>query len=112
GDYSGRRFSPLTQINQSNVKHLTLAWEFRAPSGAGPGAIIGGEGATTQSPGGFGGPSIKATPLMVNGVLYFATPDNAYAVDALSGRQLWHYVWKTRGGIHIGNRGVGMYGHW
>ena len=26
GDYSGRRFSTLTQINRSNVKHLTLAW--------------------------------------------------------------------------------------
>ena len=24
----------------------------------------------------------------------------------------WHYFWKTRGGIHIGNRGVGMYGNW
>jgi len=26
GDYSGRRYSTLTQINQSNVKHLSLAW--------------------------------------------------------------------------------------
>ena len=26
GDYSGRRFSPLKQINQSTVKSLTLAW--------------------------------------------------------------------------------------
>ena len=29
-----------------------------------------------------------------------------------SGQQLWHYFWKTRGGIHIGNRGMGMYGNW
>src|ERR1700679_4357852 len=26
GDYSGRRFSSLTQINQTNVKNLGLAW--------------------------------------------------------------------------------------
>ena len=29
GDYSGRRFSPLTQINQSNIKNLNLAWIYR-----------------------------------------------------------------------------------
>jgi len=60
----------------------------------------------------FGGLQIKATPLMLNGVLYFASPDNAWAVDAHSGKELWHYFWKTTGGIHIGNRGVGIYGNW
>ena len=40
--------------------------------------------------------TIKATPLMVNGILYFATPDNAWAVDARSGHEIWHYFWKTR----------------
>ena len=30
GDYSGRRFSTLDQINQSNVKHMQLAWVYRA----------------------------------------------------------------------------------
>ncbi len=49
---------------------------------------------------------------MVNGALYFSTPDNAWAVDARSGREIWHYAWKTKGGIHIGNRGMGMYGNW
>ena len=29
GDYSGRRYSSLTQIDRSNVKHLTLAWAAR-----------------------------------------------------------------------------------
>jgi len=41
---------------------------------------------------------------MVNGILYFSTPDNAWAVDARSGREIWHYAWKTKGGVHIGNR--------
>src|SRR4051794_5411180 len=26
GDYSGKRYSALTQVNRSNVQHLTLAW--------------------------------------------------------------------------------------
>lgn len=49
---------------------------------------------------------------MVNGTLYFATLDNAWAVDARTGQEIWHYFWRTRGGIHIGNRGMGRYGSW
>lgn len=98
GDYSGRRFSPLTRIDDSNVKSTTLAWVYRVNTGAATGP--------------FGGPQIKATPLEVNGVLYFAIPDHAWAVDARTGRELWHYKWETKGGIHIGNRGFGMYGDW
>jgi len=33
GDYSGRRFSTLTQINQKNVKQLSLGWIFRVKVG-------------------------------------------------------------------------------
>jgi hypothetical protein len=42
-------------------------------------------------------------------VLYFTMPDNAWAVDARDGTELWHYFWKTKGGTHIGNRGLGMW---
>jgi alcohol dehydrogenase (cytochrome c) len=45
GDYSGRRFSPLSQINQSNIKNLNLAWIYRVNVGDTPGAIVGGESA-------------------------------------------------------------------
>ena len=96
GDYSGRRFSPLTQIDTSNVKHMTLAWVWRMNLGPGGGSPV----------------AVKATPLEVNGVLYFAVPDHAFAVDAVTGRELWHYKWTSSGGIHIGNRGFGMYGDW
>ena len=113
GDYSGRRFSPLTQINQSNINNLTLAWTYKAKGGETPGSQIGGEGpAPTPGANNPFGASIKATPLMVNGVLYLATPDNVWAVDARTGKEIWHYFWRTRGGIHIGNRGVGMYANW
>jgi len=115
GDYSGRRYSTLKEINTRTVKNLTLAWVYRANTSQGN-AIIGGEGPETPAPGGgmaaFGGLSIKSTPLLVNGVLYFSAPDHAWAVDARTGREIWHYFWRTRGGIHIGNRGVGMYGNW
>ena len=98
GDYSGRRFSPLTKINSSNVGSMTLAWVYRT--------VLG------QDAGGFSPSSVKATPIEVKGVLYFAVPDHAWAIDARTGRELWHYKWETKGGIHIGNRGFGMYGDW
>ena len=95
GDYSGRRFSPLGQINAGNVNNLKLAWLYHAKTGPG-------------SPG-F---EIKSTPLQIDGVLYFTVPDNAWAVDARTGREVWHYKWESQGGIHTGNRGVGIYHNW
>jgi acido-empty-quinoprotein group A len=87
GDYSGRRFSPLTKVNATNVKNLSLAWIYDLS----------------------GGGQIKATPLQVGGVLYFTTPNHAYAVEARTGRELWHYAYpRSRGGITIGNRGVAI----
>jgi alcohol dehydrogenase (cytochrome c) len=115
GDYSGKRYSALTQINQSNVKNLTLAWLGRLTAGAGGGrgggtTIVGGEGTGELAAG--GGTTIKCSVLEVDGILYVSTPDNAWAVDARDGHELWHYFWRTRGGTHIGNRGLGMYGNW
>jgi acido-empty-quinoprotein group A len=114
GDYSGRRYSTLSQINAANVKNLALAWVYRAnTSSTGANTVVGGEGPekTPTLTGNFR-LEIKATPLMVDGVLYFTAPDHVWAVDARTGRELWHYFWRTKGGIHIGNRGVGMYGNW
>ncbi|HEY4087204.1 MAG TPA: PQQ-binding-like beta-propeller repeat protein, partial [Bryobacteraceae bacterium] len=114
GDYSGKRYSVLDQINQSNVNKLTLQWFYHANMTPDP-TRTGGEH-KEGDPLYWGGPStvanIKGSPLMVNGVLYFSSVDHAWAVDARSGRELWHYTWKTTGGIHIGNRGLGMYGNW
>jgi alcohol dehydrogenase (cytochrome c) len=118
GDYSGKRYSSLTQINQSNVKNLTLGWVSRVANGTGGGGrggaptIVGGVAQTESSAGGGGGTNIRASVLEVNGVLYFSTPDNAWAMDARDGRELWHFFWRTKGGTHIGNRGLGMWGDW
>ena len=125
GDYSGKRFSALTQINRGTVKNLTLAWSLRLTGGSVPGAagfgggrggggggggaanlIIGGEG-TGDYP--VGPPVIKASALMVDGTIYLTAPDNGWAIDARDGRVLWHYFWKTRGGTHIATRGFGMW---
>src|SRR4051794_16264735 len=94
GDYSGQRYSPLTQIDNTNVHTLSLAWATRFTS----------SGAST--------PTIKATPLMVNGILYFTSPNNVWAADARTGRELWHYQYPPNSGSTIGNRGVGIYGNW
>src|SRR5438477_1178644 len=116
GDYSGRRYSSLPQINQSNVRNVTLAWVGRLAGGPGPagGARGGGAGATPTIVGGVGsgeyqGVGIKGAVLEVDGILYLSAPDNAWAIDARDGHEIWHYFWKTRGGTHIGSRGVGMW---
>ena len=111
GDFSGRRFSPLTQIDTANVKRLALAWTYRLNLSR-AGAIVGGEGPDDAPSSAAAAPLIKSTPLMRNGILYFSVPDHAWAVDARTGREIWHYAWKTRGGDHIGNRGVGLYRDW
>ncbi len=100
GDYSGQRYSPLTQIDTSNVHTLSLAWATRFGAGGGRGA------------GGAAGVTIKATPLLVNGILYFTAPNHVWAADARTGRELWHYQYPPNTGSTIGNRGVGMYGNW
>jgi alcohol dehydrogenase (cytochrome c) len=88
GDYSGRRHSRLTQITPDNVRQLTLAWAFET-------------GQSSQ---------IKATPILVNGVIYLAMPDAAWAIDARTGRQIWRYNYPSNDGFHIGHRGVAVHG--
>ncbi|MCU1322473.1 MAG: glucose dehydrogenase [Acidobacteriaceae bacterium] len=87
GDYSGKRHSALTQITPQNVKNLTLSWAFQ----------------TDQSN------PIKAAPILVDGILYFTVPDNIWAIEARSGRLIWHYTAPPNKAFHIGQRGVAMY---
>ncbi len=98
GDYSGRRYSTLKQIDSANIGSLAVAWMYRITS-VGPQR-------------GVGNPVIKSTPLMVNGILYFTIPDHIWAVDARTGEEIWRYDWVDQGGHLVGNRGAGMYGNW
>ena len=87
GDYTGQRHSRLTQITPQNVNQMTLAWAWQA-------------GGTIQ---------IKATPILVNGVLYITAPDNIWAIDARTARQIWRYTYPSNEGFHIGHRGAAVY---
>src|SRR5215471_12712996 len=69
GDYSGRRYSSLREINTGNVAHLRAAWVFH------PG--------NSQN--------LEVTPLVVRGVMYVTSANNVFALDATTGRTLWHY---------------------
>jgi acido-empty-quinoprotein group A len=97
GDYSGRRFSTAAQVNSANVNRLSLAWTYKVFVGLNPGLF---------------GKLIKSTPVVLNGVMYFTVPDHCWAIDAATGKELWHFKWQSQGGIHVGNRGVGIYKNW
>lgn len=74
GNYKGWRYSALKQIDKSNVKKLKVAWMHQA------GDITSG---------------LQATPLMVDGVIYYIGPNNrVYAVDAATGEQKWEHIHK------------------
>src|SRR5437899_5480257 len=70
GNESGNRFSPLNQIDTGNVQHLAPQWMFPVP--AAPRAL-------------------QVTPVVVDGVMYVTSVNEAYALDARVGREIWHY---------------------
>ena len=95
GDYSGQRYSTLTQIGPANLDRLAQQWVFKITEiGAQRGAPV---------------PIIKCTPLLVDGVLYITIPDHVWAIDARTGNPLWHYDWVDHGGHLVGQRGVGIW---
>ena len=79
GDDGGSKYSPLDQINRSNVAELKLRWEWKPDES--PIAQF------NAAPGPFEG-----TPVMIDGVLYFPTSYyRVIALDAATGRELWSY---------------------
>src|SRR5690606_7541100 len=80
-DPGGQRFSPLTQVDTSNVHKLKTAWTYRT------GELQTYEGSYIAEKAAF-----EATPLMVDGVLYFSTPTNrVIAIHAENGKEKWVY---------------------
>jgi len=72
-DYDGTRFSPLTQINTSNVDKLTTAWSIRVrPNGGG--AIVS-----------------SATPIVVGGLMYYPVGDAVLALEPETGKEIWRH---------------------
>lgn len=133
GDMSGKRFSALKQVNVSTVKNLSLRWVNTGittgcgPNGTGVAAAAGGgrggRGGDAPAPagaivaGGLGTGEVNTCAptrfgggiLYVNGVLYGASQNDVYAIDARDGTVLWHYYWKYRGGTTTGTRGPSMW---
>jgi alcohol dehydrogenase (cytochrome c) len=94
GDYSGQRYSSLHEITIGNVAKLHVSWIFH------PG--------NSQS--------LEATPVVVNGVMYVTSANDVLALDARTGRTVWHYQRPVSSGLlddaaaHK-NRGVAVWQH-
>jgi alcohol dehydrogenase (cytochrome c) len=94
GNQSGNRFSPLDQINAGNVQRLAPAWMFTIRSAP---------------------RDLQGTPLVAGGVMYVTSVNEAFALDARSGREIWHYrrprTFGLAGDAASGiNRGVALLG--
>ena len=112
GDYTAKRYSTLDQINKSNVATLTLAWTYKANRST-DGPLVGGEHKAGQPVYlNVDNSTFKCSALLVNGVLYATMPDHAWALDARTGREIWHYYLNSYCGHLDGERGFGMYGNW
>lgn len=93
GRLSGNRYSTLRQITPGNVATLAPRWVFPVPDSQ----------------------KLEVTPLVVDGVMYVSNANQAYALDARTGREIWRYqrprtrgmVGDAAGGI---NRGVAILG--
>lgn len=87
GTNAAAKYSPLAQIDRSNVSNLKTAWVWESPDAA----IV------AQNPGLRPG-EFQCTPIMVGGVLYLSTAFcQICAVDAATGRTLWVHdpgTWK------------------
>jgi alcohol dehydrogenase (cytochrome c) len=92
GDYTGRRFSALEEISLQNVAQLRAQWVFHAPNAN----------------------RLEVTPVVADGVMFITAANDAYALDAQTGRTLWHYARPVTEGLiddasQHHNRGVGLW---
>jgi alcohol dehydrogenase (cytochrome c) len=93
GQTTGGRYSELTQITNTNASQLQPKWIFTLRN--------------TRE--------VQSTPIVADGVMYVTYANECYALDAGSGRQIWHYQRsRTRGlngnAVSGANRGVAVAG--
>jgi alcohol dehydrogenase (cytochrome c) len=70
GDYTGRRYSSLSQITRENVDRLRAQWVFHSRNSQ----------------------RMEVTPVVISGVMYVTSANDAYALDARTGRMLWSHT--------------------
>jgi alcohol dehydrogenase (cytochrome c) len=93
GQTVGSRYSDLTQITSANASRLQAKWIFTVPRAR----------------------SLQTTPIVAAGVMYVTYVNECYALDAGSGRKIWHYQRSLTQGL-VGNavsganRGVAVAG--
>ena len=88
GAPGGPHYSPLKQINSSNVNQLQIAWTYD----------------TSDAPG-----TLETNPIEVDGVVYGYTPaQKIFAVDAATGKEIWKF---DSGGPGRGNNRGLSYWH-
>jgi glucose dehydrogenase len=105
GDGSAQKYSPLADINRTNVKDLKVAWTWDVNEQP----IAASDGQKPARPGQF-----QATPLAINDTLIFSTPYNrVIAMEAMTGKEYWAFdpePWKGYGqpsnGTGLVHRGV------
>ena len=93
GEPGGNRHSPLTQITTANIARLAAKWIFTVPNAR----------------------RLETTPLVAGGIMYVTNVNEAFALDAATGRQIWHYSQPRTEGLtgdaSAGiNRGVALAG--
>ena len=80
GDYTGQHFSPLTEITPANAAQLVPRWTFQTN-------VIG---------------NFEASPIVLDGVLYMTGAlNNAWALDATTGKALWSYRYTLPQGLKV-----------
>jgi len=73
GGVDNIRYSPLAQINKSNVAGLKVAWTY-------------------DSHDAFKNSEMQSNPVVVDGVLYATTPTmHVVALNAATGKELWNF---------------------
>jgi alcohol dehydrogenase (cytochrome c) len=87
GHLSGNRHSPLAEINTSNVAQLVARWMFAIAPGSDR--------------------ALQVTPLVVGETMYVTAVNEAVALDARTGRQIWRYNRPRTKGV-IGDAGSGI----
>ena len=85
GGNTGSRYSTLTQINKSNASSLAPKWMFSLRN--------------TNN--------LQVTPIVSDGVMYVTAANECYALDAGSGREIWHYQRARTKGL-VGNAAGGV----
>ena len=109
GNLSGNRYSELTQINAANVNKLGLKWTFSIPLWS---QFLPDTPYYHENMRYFG---LETVPIVADGIMYVTGPNQAFALDARTGHQIWHYSRPRTPGLvsdaSLGtNRGVAILG--